>query len=565
MTQKSTAPVDLDALRRTHADQPVPRTMMDRPLSVVDVMRRAESLFADVEVVSRHAPGRLLRSTYGQVGEQARRLAALLQAWGVRPGQRVATLMWNHAAHLSAYYAVPGVGAVLHTLNPRLSAQELAWVVADAGDEILLVDDDLLPLWREVEPHVRVPHVLVHALGELPNEAARAAGQPLWQDSLAGTTPLPDWPDQPVDENAPVSICYTSGTTGRPKGVVYSHRSILLHGLAVATVDALRISGRDTLLTLTPMFHVNAWSMPYTAPLLGARQVLAGPRASSTEIAELMASERVTAALGVPTVWGDVLGEIETRPQTWRFEPGLRIYSGGAAPAPDLFRRFDRLGIYLQTGWGMTETSPIGSQTWLRPTSDEADAEARLHARLSNGLALPFVEMRHVDDQGRLQPRDGRAMGELQVRGPWVTAGYIGHPDPLPATTDDGWLRTGDIVVFEADGTMRLVDRLKDLVKSGGEWISSIDMEKALSEHPGVAEACVIAVPDARWGERPLALLVARPGLTVTPEDVQRYLSEHFPRWMVPDQIAFVPELPRTGTGKLNKARLRQQFTTPSA
>ncbi len=558
------AAIDYEGLRRQHAAQPLPRTMMQRPLSVVDVIRRAEQVFADVEVISRHAADHVHRSTYGEVGLQGRRLAALLQQWNVGPGARVATLMWNHAAHLAAYYAVPAVGAVLHPLNPRLSAQEMAWVVADAGDDVLLVDDDLLPLWQEVARHVTLRRVLVHPLGAQPNAAARSAGLPLWHDSLAATAPLPQWPADPVDEDAPVSVCYTSGTTGRPKGVVYSHRSILLHGLAVATVDAMRISGRDTLLTLTPMFHVNAWSMPYTAPMLGARQVLPGPRASAAEIATLMQDEKVTAALGVPTIWGDVLQAIEARPEGWRFEPGMRIYSGGAAPTPDMFRRFDRLGMVLQTGWGMTETSPIASQTWLRPSLDTGDAEARLQARLTNGLALPFVDMRHVDEAGREQPRDGRSTGELQVRGPWITASYIGWPQALPATSDDGWLRTGDIVSLAPDGTLRLVDRLKDLVKSGGEWISSIDMERALCEHPAIDEACVIAVPDPRWGERPLALLVARPGPEPTAADVQAFLRERFPRWMVPDSISFVTALARTATGKLNKVHLRQQYANPA-
>lgn len=551
---------NFEALRQARAALPVQRTMMQKPLRITDVMQRAEQWFGEQIVVSRHGPERIVRQSYREIGENARRLASALQKNGIRPGMRVATLMWNHAAHLAAYYAVPGIEAVLHPLNPRLSAEELAYIVADAGDAALLIDDDLLPLWREVERYVNLPLVIVHALGNEANDAAKATGYPMWQDVLSGTKPMAAWPEGDLDENAPVSICYTSGTTGRPKGVVYSHRSVLLHAIAIATPDALKVSGRDAIFTLTPMFHVNAWSMPYTAVMLGAKQVLSGPRPSALEIVELMAQEGVTAALGVPTIWTDVLDVLEKHPGRWSFQPDMRIYSGGAAPPPEMFRRFDRQGMYLQTGWGMTETSPMGSQTWLKPEIAMSTSEERLAVRTSNGIALPFVEMRHVDSNGMPMPWDGQSMGELQVRGPWVTAAYIGHPEPIPATTDDGWLKTGDIVVFEPSGYMRLVDRLKDLVKSGGEWISSVDMENALCDCPIVAEACVIAVPDAHWGERPLAIVVRKPGMPASAPDIQAHLAARFPKWMVPERIEFMDALPRTGVGKLNKLALRKQF-----
>lgn len=555
-------PPSLEALRREHAAQPISRTMMDRPLRITDTMRRAERLFPQVELVSRFGPRRLVRSTYGQIGEEARRLAAALQAQGVRPGMRVATLMWNHSAHLAAYYAVPGIDAVLHTLNPRLSAQEIAYTVADAGDVAVLIDDDLLPLWAEVEQHVQVPLVIVHRLG-----GAEAAASPLeagrhrWHELVAGAIPLPDWPDHPVDENAPVSICYTSGTTGHPKGVVYSHRSIMLHALASAAPDALNLSGRGTLMPLTPMFHVNAWCAPYSAVMLGMRLVLAGPRPSSAEIVNLLATERVTITLGVPTIWTDVLGTIEAQPQRWQFAPGLVVHSGGSAPPPEMFRRFDRLGITLQTGWGMTECSPMGSLAWLRPELVNADPDTVMAARSSGGIPATLVEMRHVNAEGQVLPWDGQAMGELQVRGPWVTGAYIGHPTPVSATTEDGWLKTGDMVVFEPNGYVRLVDRLKDLVKSGGEWISSLDMEKALCDHPAVQEAAVIAVPDAHWGERPLALVTCKPLAEATPQAVREHLLARFPKWMVPEHITVVPDLPKTSVGKLNKQALRRLYS----
>ncbi len=557
-----------EALRRERAGCPVPRTMMDAPLRVTDVMRRAELLFPDVEVVSRHGPGDLRRSSYRAVAREALTLAGALKGLGIQPGQRVATLMWNHAAHLAAYYAVPAIGAVLHPLNPRLMAEELAYIVADAGDVALLVDDDLLPLWQQVAGHVRLDPVIVHPLAAEAPAALPALehGYRLWSEVLAAAVPLPAWPEDAFDERDPVSICYTSGTTGCPKGVVYSHRSILLHGLGAATPDALDLSGRDTVLALTPMFHANAWSMPYTAVMLGQKQVLTGPRISPAEIMDLFVAEQANVSLGVPTFWNDVLNVIDQHPGRWQFPPDTRIYCGGAAPPPEMFRRFDRLGVHLQTGWGMTETSPMGSQTWVRPEYRDLQGEALIRLRVSNGLPLPFIEMRHVDESGAVQPRDGVAMGELQVRGPWITGAYIGHPDTIPATSADGWMKTGDIVVFQADGYMRLVDRLKDLVKSGGEWISSVDMEKALCDHPAVAEAAVIAVPDERWSERPLALVVLKAGQAeVSASDIQNHLRARFAKWMVPEHIEFVAELPRTSVGKLNKLALRRQYAGVSA
>ncbi len=550
-----------EQLRQERARQPVQRTMMSVPLRVTDIMRRAEQLFPEQEVVSRLGPGRLLRQTYREIGDHARRLAAALAARGIVPGMRVATLMWNHGAHLTAYYAVPGIEAVLHPLNPRLSAEELAYIIADAGDAAILVDDDLLPLWQAVERHVPLPLVIVHHLGDDAGEPAADDRHLHWQALLAQTEPLPAWPSNPIDENTPVAICHTSGTTGRPKGVVYSHRSVMLHSVTVATPDAVNVSGRDTVFTLTPMFHVNAWSMPYTAVMMGARQVLSGPRPGPAEILDLMAQEGATAALGVPTVWNDVLNTLEQHPGRWTFRPGARIYSGGAAPPDEMYRRFDRAGLYLQTGWGMTETSPLGSQTWVKESIHAQGADAVFAARTSNGLPMPFVDMRHVGDGGETLPWDGRSMGELEVRGPWVTEAYIGHPERIPATSADGWLRTGDIVVFQPDGYMRLVDRKKDLVKSGGEWISSVDMENALCDHPSVAEAAVIAVADPRWGERPLAIVALHPGRSTDAAGIRAHLLERYPKWMVPEHIEFVPQLPRTGVGKLDKLALRRQFT----
>ena len=553
---------DYNAVRSQRAQQPICKTMMHVPLRVTDIMKRAEQLFPEQEIISRLSPNQLVRHTYRQVGTEARQLAAVLASHGIQPGMRVATLMWNHAIHLAAYYGVPAIGAVLHPLNPRLSAEELAYIVADAGDSALLVDDDLLPLWLQVAQLVHIPLVVVHRMQTDQTPPLAGTHTLDWQRDVCEAIPLPSWPEGSIDETDPVSICYTSGTTGRPKGVVYSHRSVLLHSLTVASPDALHISGRDTVLTLTPMFHVNAWSMPYAAVMFGARQVLAGPRPSATEIVDLMAAQQVTATLGVPTIWNDVLGVLESPPNRRTFAPGLRVYSGGAAPPAEMFRRFDRLGMHLQTGWGMTETSPLGSQTWIKSALDHTSADDVLRTRTSNGIALPLVEMRHVDEHGIALPWDGQAAGELQVRGPWITQAYIGHPTPLSATTADGWLKTGDLVCFEPNGYMRLVDRLKDLVKSGGEWISSVDMESALCDHPAVAEAAVIAQADTRWGERPLAVVVLKAGVECDATHIRAHMASRYPKWMVPEHIELVNQLPKTSVGKLNKMALRRQYAS---
>jgi fatty-acyl-CoA synthase len=358
----------------------------------------------------------------------------------------------------------------------------------------------------------------------------------------------------------PLSICYTSGTTGRPKGVVYSHRSTVLHTLAVNQPDALALSCRDCILPLAPMFHVNAWGTPFIAAMAGAKVVLAGARVSPEEILDLMAGEGVTHALGVPTIWAGVLDALERQPDRWSLRPGIRFEVGGSAAPADMFRRCDRLGIVLKHGWGMTECSPIAAQVPVSTRYDNLSDDERLSVRASNGIAQPLVEMRIVDENGADLRRDGLQRGELQVRGPFITDRYIGHPEDIPACTDDGWLKTGDVATINVAGYIKIVDRLKDLVKSGGEWISSIEMEGAIMSHPDILEAAVIGVPDAKWSERPLAVIVFKAGRMREPEEIKAFLASHFPRWMVPEQYVVLDEIPKTGAGKFDKRTLRERY-----
>tara|TARA_R110000868_G_scaffold56546_4_gene174982 strand:+ start:11080 stop:12747 length:1668 start_codon:yes stop_codon:yes gene_type:complete len=541
-----------ETVRAERAAQALSATMMNIPLSVMDFIGRAETYFADHEIVVRQGRGAVRRLNWGKLAQDVRALATALTSLGVKHGDRVASLMWNNEQHLALFYAVPAIGAVLHTLNPRLSADELAYIMSDAGDNALFVDEDLLPLWNDVAERLTLPLVIV-------NGAAKAGeGRHAFADLLLHA-PLTNV-FRNTDENAPLSICYTSGTTGRPKGVVYSHRSTVLHTLAVNQPDALALSCRDCILPLAPMFHVNAWGTPYIAAMVGAKMVLAGAHITPEEILDLMEREGVTHALGVPTIWAGVLDMLERFPGRWTLRAGIRFEVGGSAAPADMFRRCDRLGIALKHGWGMTECSPIGAQVPLSPRYDKASDDERLTLRASNGIAQPLVGARIVDDAGQALEHDGMARGELQVRGPFITDHYIGVPAPIPACTSDGWLKTGDVATINAEGYIKIVDRLKDLIKSGGEWISSIDMEGALMSHPDIAEAAVIGVPDPKWAERPLAIIVFKSARRCEIEDIKSFLTSRYPRWMVPEHYVVIDEIPKTATGKFNKRLLRETY-----
>jgi fatty-acyl-CoA synthase len=522
-------------------------TMMDYPLTLDHLLVRAERMFPAVPVVSRLPDRSLHRTTYGKVARRARGLAEALARAGLRPGDRVATLMWNHAAHLETYLGVPLAGGVVHTLNLRLSPEELAFIVSHAADRFLLVDEVLAPLWEKVRPRASIEKVVVVSAaqaGEYEKLLATATGQ---------------WTPPPLAEGDPCGMCYTSGTTGQSKGVVYTHRSTMIHTLAAGLPDLLGIRHADAVMPVVPMFHANAWGLPYASVMNGAKAVFPGPALDPEALLDLMAEEQVTMSAGVPTVWIPVLEALDREPRRWPLARGLRLIVGGSAAPESLLRGFDRHGITVVHAWGMTEMSPLGSLSHPGPEAPTLDEAARYRQRARQGRASPLVEIRVVNESGEV-PWDDRSMGELQVRGPWVTARYHENEEAKDRWTADGWFRTGDVVTLDATGSIKLADRTKDLVKSGGEWISSVDLENALMGHPAVKEAAVVAVPHSRWGERPLATVVLKAGKTISAAELQDWLRPKFPKFWIPDAIVFADVIPRTSAGKFQKSELRERY-----
>jgi len=526
-------------------------TMMRVPLTLPHFLERAARLFGKVEIVSRMPDRSLYRYTYADFYRRARRLAEALQRAGLRPGDRVATLMWNHHAHLEAYFGIPCAGGVLHTLNLRLHPSDIAYIAQHAQDRFLLVDDVLLPLWEQLRSQVSFERVFVVPLSGRP----LPAGCESYEDLLASATG--SWEYPPLDEDAPVGMCYTSGTTGRPKGVVYCHRSLVLHTLAAALPDALGLSQRDVVCPVVPMFHVNAWGIPFAATLLGCKQVFPGPHLDPASLLDLFEAEGVTLTAGVPTIWLGVLDALRREPGRWKLTLRTMVVGGSAAPEA-MIRAYDQLGLHVLHAWGMTEMSPLGTVSRLKSTLQELPEDQQYAYRAKQGLPAPLVEIRAVSDQGEV-PWDGQTMGELQVRGPWIAGSYYGGED-ADKWTPDGWFRTGDVVTIDPEGYVKIVDRTKDLIKSGGEWISSVDLENALMGHPAVKEAAVVAVPHPKWGERPLAVVVLREGQRATPEELREFLAPRFAKWWLPDAFVFAEEIPKTSAGKFQKAKLREQY-----
>jgi fatty-acyl-CoA synthase len=527
-------------------------TMMDYPLTLTALLERAGRYAAGVEIVSRLPNRSLHRYTWGQLHQRALRLAECLQALGLNKGERVATLMWNHYAHLECYFGIPAAGGVLHPLNLRLHPDEIAWIANHAQDRFLIVDDVLLPVLEKFAGKVKFERIFVvrhpgqsvqHGYADYEDWLKRASG---------------NFKPPVLSENDGASMCYTSGTTGNPKGVLYSHRSQVLHSMSQAMADSCAMSQHDSVLLASPMFHANGWGFSYTAAMVGAKYVLPGPHLDPESILELIEREGVTMTCAVPTVWLGVLQTLEKR-KNWKPARDVRILCGGTAPPESLIRNLDRHGFHVIHSWGMTETSPQATASRLPPAALQLPEDQQYAMRSKQGWPLPFVDVRIRNEHGDT-PWDGQTMGELEVRGPWVAGSYYNSPETRDRWTADGWFRTGDVATMDADGCIKLVDRSKDLVKSGGEWISSVDLENTLMSHPAVREAGVVAVQHPRWQERPLAVVALKDGEQVTADELRTFLSAKFAKWQMPDDFVFVNDLPHTSTGKLLKTELRKRY-----
>ncbi len=532
-------------------------TMMQLPLTLNTVLERCSTVFGKVEVISQTPDKALHSSTYRQIGARAKQLASALQKAGIEPGDRVATLMWNHYAHLECYFGIPMIGAVIHTLNLRLHADDIAYIVNHANDRILIIDDILLPLFEEFKEQVNFERIIVLNYG---GEAHSLEAHEFedYEHFLASGNDNPEPVD--IDENWACGMCYTSGTTGKPKGVLYGHRSSVLHALGFALPDAGNLSFKDTICPVVPMFHAKAWGLPYAAAMVGARQVLPGPHLDAVSLLDLYSETGVNFTAGVPTIWMRVHEELAKAPDRWQLHKPLRMFVGGSATPSSLIEKFRDIGVTLQTVWGMTETSPIASVSSMRPEINELDESEQARYRARAGIPLPFVELRIMTDDGIVAPSDGETVGELQARGPWISASYYERPDSADSFTDDGWFCTGDVASLTPLGYVQISDRTKDLIKSGGEWISSVELENELMAHPGVAEAVVIAVAHPKWMERPLAVVVKKTGADVSQKELKAHLRGKFANWWIPNDVAFVDEIPKTSTGKFMKLELRKQF-----
>ncbi|HEV8317049.1 MAG TPA: long-chain fatty acid--CoA ligase [Vicinamibacterales bacterium] len=526
---------------------------MDYQLTVPAIMRRAATMYANVAVVSCTGDGAIHRYHYGDMLRRARQLAVALQRLGVRGGDRVGTMAWNHHQHLEAYFAVPAIGAVLHTLNLRLHANDLAYIIEHGGDRVIIVDSSLVPLLSRIRLPHSVEHIVVMGEGELPPDAIE------YEALVAGADPERFEEARPEEHKA-AAMCYTSGTTGRPKGVVYSHRAIALQAMILTTADSIGIRRRDVVLAVVPMFHINGWCLPFAAALAGATLVLPGARLEPDALLRLIASERVTVSAGVPTVWLGVLHALDRAAGAHDVSTLRTLVIGGSAVPKALLRGYqERYGIKVMQAWGMTETTSIATVCTTPPELDDSTQEAQYAWRVKQGTAMPFVEIRARTDYG-LAPWDGETMGELEVRGPAVATAYYNEPSASDRFTDDHWFRTGDVVTISPGGCIELRDRSKDLIRSGGEWISSVALENALMGHPAVAEAAVVAVPHPKWDERPLAVVVLKPGQQATEEELRAHIAPDFAKWWLPDRMEFIDEIPRTSTGKFLKSALRERF-----
>jgi fatty-acyl-CoA synthase len=535
-------------------------TMMDVPLSLNSLLERAGTLFAGNSIVSRLPDKSLKTHTYGEYHRRTRALASALQKLGLKKGERVATLSWNHHAHLECYFGIPAAGGVMHTLNLRLSPDEIGWIAGNARDRFLIVDDILLPLYKQFAPLHAFEMVIVFPFSGAPVPAEFAD----YEHLLAEADPV-GFRYAEHEETDPVSMCYTSGTTGRPKGVGYSHRSTILHTMVGCLGDYWGLRGTDSLMPVTPMFHANAWGIPYAAVMMGVKIVFPGPHLHPDDLLDLMQIEPPTLSIGVPTIWMGLIQTFDaaqaTQPGRWKLPSGLRSMVGGAAVPEALIRAFAKHGITLGQGWGMTETSPLATVSYPRAELMGASEDEHFRRAAMAGSPVPLVDVRIRTEDGGAAPRDGKTPGEIQVRGPFITGSYHEVPVTDDKFTADGFLRTGDVATMDELAFVRITDRTKDLIKSGGEWISSVDLENALMAHPAIAEAAVIAIPDVKWSERPLACIVLKAGHSASAEELAAHLLRHgFAKWQVPDRFETIDAVPRTSTGKFWKLKLRERF-----
>ncbi|HEX4961018.1 MAG TPA: long-chain fatty acid--CoA ligase [Thermoanaerobaculia bacterium] len=524
-------------------------TMMDFPLTIQHLFRHGRRIYGKSEVVT-WTGAEPRRVSYAQLAERAERLAAALKRLGVREGDRVGTLQWNNQEHFEAYLAVPCMGAVLHTLNLRLFPDQLAYIVNHGEDKVLIVDSSLIPLLVRVKDHLKtVEHFIVAGEGDA---SALGDGALRYEELIAAEAPGFAWPT--LDERAAAAMCYTTGTTGDPKGVVYSHRSIFLHSFGVGHAAAVPLTEKDRVLPIVPMFHAMSWGLPYVGWSCGTGFVMPGPFLQAEPLAQMIAAEKVTYAAAVPTIWNDLLRFMDQNPTD--LSSLTMITCGGAAVPRALIERFqEKTGVWITQGWGMTETSPIAALSWPpRGTPEEEQAEWRA----KTGRVVAGVELRITGDDGGELPWDGQAVGEIEVRGPWVTASY--HRNPAPERFHDGWLRTGDVGSVDPHGFIQISDRAKDVIKSGGEWISSVEVENKIMGHPHVIEAAVIGVPDPTWDERPLACVVLKDGAPRDAAALRAFLDGTVSPWWLPERWTFVPEIPRTSVGKFDKKVLRTRY-----
>jgi fatty-acyl-CoA synthase len=534
---------------------PIHDLMMEYPLTLTHFFERSEKVFARKTLATR-VPGRsLFRYTYADFAARTRRLAGALAALGVRPGDRVATLAWNTHHHLELYWAVPLSGAVLHTLNFRLSAQDLSYIVNHAGDSVIFVGASVWPILAPIRDALTTVKRIV-VIRDTP-DCAVPAGLDEYEALLAAAAPVTEWPR--LDERDASGMCYTSGTTGHPKGVVYTHRAVFLHSLAAAMADSMAISERDVILHVVPMFHANCWCVPYAAVMTGATQIFAGPNIQPRDICEIVQAEKVTFLGAVPTVWIAIKELVEQ--EGFDISSIRMIPIGGSAAPRTLIELFDKkFGVQMMHAWGMTEMTPMGTLARLKSYMLDWSDDARYAVRSKQGYVSVGVELRIVDDAGDVQPWDGHSMGEIQVRGPWIIRAYYDNPASADRFTSDGWFRTGDIATIDSEGYIQITDRTKDVIKSGGEWISSVDLENMIMGHPKVLEAAVIAVPHPKWVERPLACVVPRPGTALDPGEIIEHLRPRVARFQLPDDVVFLESIPKTSVGKFDKKVLRERF-----